>query len=241
MLLRAPPFPEPRNGTARQGLEQPHPWRDYDRGELIADAILHGLGLAFGLVACGMLVAAILPWGGRNPLGALAILIYAAGLMAMLGCSALYNLTPSGTPRKAILRRCDRAAIFIMIAGTYTPFAGIAVGGLLGEGLLAGVWVAALAGAAKVLIGQPRRRQGIDVLLYLLLGWCGVVLVRPLSAVLSPDGLALLAAGGVLYTAGTVFYLACRLPYHYAIWHAFVLGGAACHFFAVLRDIAPVG
>jgi hemolysin III len=112
----------------------PHP---YSRGEVIADAAVHALGAAFGLAACGLLVAATLPRAGADPLRALAILVYAAGLLAMLGCSALYNLAPAGSPRKALLRRCDRGAIFVMIAGTYTPFAGVALGGVVGGGLLA--------------------------------------------------------------------------------------------------------
>jgi hemolysin III len=212
----------------------------YSRGEVVADAAVHALGAAFGLAACGVLAATTLPWAGANPLRALAILVYAAGLLAMLGCSALYNLTPAGDPRKAVLRRCDRAAIFGMIAGTYTPFAGVAVGGAVGLGLLAGVWAAAAAGAAHALLGRwPGRRERTAVLLYLLLGWCGVVLLGPLSAALSPGALALLAAGGVLYSAGTAFHLATRLPYHNAAWHAFVLGAAACHFAAVLRGIVP--
>jgi hemolysin III len=128
-----------------------------------------------------------------------------------------------------------------MIAGTYTPFAGVALGGIVGCGLLAFVWAAAAAGAAHALLGRPGRGESAAVLLYLMLGWCGVVLVVPLSAALPPWALALLAAGGVLYSFGTVFHLAARLPYHNAAWHAFVLGAAACHFAAVLRDIAPAG
>ena len=213
----------------------------YGRSEVVADAAVHALGAAFGLAACALLAAATLPRTGADPLRALALWVYAAGLVAMLGCSALYNLAPADSRRKALLRRCDRAAIFAMIAGTYTPFAGVALGGVLGCGLLAFVWAAAAAGAAHALLGRPGQREGAAVLLYLLLGWCGVVLAVPLSAALSTEGLALLAAGGVLYSAGTALHLAARLPYHNAAWHACVLAAAACHFAAVLRDIAPAG
>ncbi|MBD0273364.1 MAG: hemolysin III family protein [Acetobacteraceae bacterium] len=212
----------------------------YSRGELIADAAVHALGVLFGVAACGVLAAATLPRAGTDPLGALGILAYAAGLVAMLGCSALYNLAPAGSPRKALLRRCDHAAIFVMIAGTYTPFAGMAVGGAAGGALLAGVWVAAAAGAAHALLGRPKRREGVAVLLYLLLGWCGSVLIVPLASALSPVAMALLVAGGLLYSVGTAFHLASRLPFHNAAWHAFVLGAAVCHFSAVVRDIVPV-
>ena len=221
----------PRAGTQRR----------YSRGEVIADAAIHALGAAFGVAACGLLAAATLPRAGTDPLRALALGVYAAGLLAMLGCSALYNLVPEGSPRKALLRRCDRAAIFAMIAGTYTPVAGVALGGATGGWLLAFVWAAAAAGAAHALLGRPGRRKGVAVLLYLLLGWCGVALIVPLAAALSTEALALLAAGGVLYSVGTAFHLAARLPYHNAAWHACVLAAAACHFVAVLRDIAPPG
>jgi hemolysin III len=213
----------------------------YSRGEVAVNAAVHALGAAFGLAACGLLAAATLTRAGADPLRALALGVYAAGLAAMLGCSALYNLAPEGSPRKALLRRCDRAAIFAMIAGTYTPFAGVALGGAAGGGLLAFVWAAAAAGAAHALLGRQVRGERTAVLLYLMLGWCGVVLVVPVSAALSTEGLTLLAAGGVLYSVGTAFHLAARLPYHNAAWHAFVLGAAACHFAAVLRDIAPAG
>jgi hemolysin III len=220
----------------RAGMRRP-----YRRGEVIADAAVHALGAAFGLAACGLLAAATMPRAGADPLRALALWVYAAGLAAMLGCSALYNLAPAGSPRKALLRRCDRAAIFGMIAGTYTPFAGVALGGAAGVALLACVWAAAAVGAAHALLGRQGRREGVAVLLYLLLGWCGVVLTVPLSAALSTAALALLAAGGVLYSAGTAFHLAARLPYHNAAWHTFVLAAAACHFAAILRDIALAG
>lgn len=228
-------------GSAGQAMLQPALPRLYSRGELLADAAIHVLGIGFGLAACGMLAAATLPEAGGDPLKGFGILVYAAGLLAMLGCSALYNLVPHASPRKSVLRRCDRAAIFIMIAGTYTPFAGIAVGGITGGGMLAGIWMAAAAGAANELRGRKPRGGRAAVLLYLLLGWCGVVLIGPLSDALPMQALVLLGAGGLLYTAGTAFYLATRLPYHYATWHVFVLGAAACHFAAILQDIALSG
>jgi hemolysin III len=213
----------------------------YSRGELVADAAVHALGAAFALVACALLAAATLPWAGARPFAALGVLAYAAGLLASLGCSAAYNLAPEGARRKAALRRWDRAAIFGLIAGTYTPVAGVAVGGAAGLGLLAGVWATAAAGAARTLLGRRGARDRWAVPLYLALGWCGVVLLGPLAAALPAGALALLAAGGVLYSVGVAFHLATRLPYHNAAWHAFVLAAAACHLAAVLRIVAPTG
>lgn len=233
-------FASPEDGLW-QAMGGPGLPRCYSRGELLADAAIHALGIGFGLAACGMLAAATLPGAGGDPLRALGLLVYAAGLLAMLGCSALYNLVPDASPRKPVLRRCDRAAIFVMIAGTYTPFAGIAVGGIAGGGVLAGVWTAAAAGAAHELLGRQPRGGRADVLLYLMLGWCGVVLIGPLSDALPMRALVLLGAGGLLYSAGTAFYLATRLPYHYVTWHVCVLGAAVCHFVAILGDIALPG
>jgi len=157
------------------------------------------------------------------------------GSSPMLGCSTLYNFTSSSAGRKAKLRRLDRAVIFFMIAATYTPFAGIALGGIIGGVLLACVWTAAGIGAAQALLGRHNGRERTAVLLYLSLGWCGVILFGPLSAAIPIKALALLAVGGVLYSFGTAFHLAIRLRYHNAVWHTFVLLGAACHFMAVLQ------
>ena len=192
------------------------------------------------MVACAMLAAATLPWAGARPGWAACILIYAAALVAMLACSAGYNLAPAGTARKALLRRFDRAAIFAMIAGTSTPLVGIIGDGPLRIGVLAGVWAAAVAGAAQALIGG-RQRESTAVLLYLLLGWCGAVLIIPLAQVLPAGALVLLLAGGVLYTAGAAFHLASGLRYHNAAWHAFVLAAAISHFTVILNVIAIMG
>jgi hemolysin III len=155
--------------------------------------------------------------------------------MAMLACSALYNLTAVG-PRKRLFRRFDHAAIFAAIAGTYTPFLLVAVGGARGLGLLAFVWVVAAGGIAVELLGL-RRSERLSVAAYLLLGWSIVGALGPLSAAVSPPGVALLAAGGVLYSAGVVFHLWRSLPFQNAVWHGFVLAAAACHYAAVLREV----
>jgi hemolysin III len=199
--------------------------------ELRADAAIHAVGVLSGLVACTVLLTA-----GDGGKGLAALAIYALGLMAMLTCSALYNLAADG-PRRRLYQRLDHAAIFLMIAGTYTPFALVALGGTWGRGLLAVVWAAALVGIAIELSGRGRH-DGLAVGLYLMLGWAVLPALGPLAAALSTAGLALLVAGGVLYSVGAAFHVWTGLPYQNAIWHAFVLAAAACHYLAVLREIA---
>jgi hemolysin III len=162
--------------------------------------------------------------------------VYGAGLLAMLGCSALYNIAGHG-PRKALWRRLDHAAIFVMIAGTYTPFAAIAIGGAWGRGLLVFVWTVAAAGVLLKLL-QPGRLETLSIATYLLLGWTILVAIDHLIAAVSVPAFVLLAAGGVLYSAGILFYRWDRLPYNRAVWPGFVLTAAACQYFAILDVVA---
>jgi hemolysin III len=207
-----------------------HVFPQHSSAERRADAVVHALGLILGLAGCALLSAT-----GR-PQARLSLVVYAAGLMAMLTCSALYNLTRDG-PLKALFRRLDHAAIFLMIAGTYTPFTLGAIGGPWGTGLCAFVWAVAVAGMAVELLGLPRPDALLNTA-YLLLGWVVLIALGPLSAALSATGLVLLVAGGVLYSVGVVFHVWTTLPYQNAIWHGFVLTAAACHYAAVLHEIA---
>ena len=209
----------------------------YSRGERIADAIVHVLGLTFGLAAAVSLAIVALP--KSNALLWVALGLYGVGLLSMLGCSALYNMTRHPL-YKARFRRLDHAAIFVMIAGTYTPFTMIALGGTWGLGLLAFVWTVALGGVALKLF-WPRRFDRLSIFAYLLLGWSIVVALEPLLGAVSAAGLGLLGAGGLLYSLGVVFHVWQRLPYQNVIWHVFVLIGAACHFTAVLSEVAIAG
>jgi hemolysin III len=209
----------------------------HGRGERIADAVVHALGVPAALAGCAALaLAAPRPMGAR---AAVALGLYAAGLLAMLGFSALYNLAGEGR-RKAVLRRLDHAAIFAMIAGTYTPVALLGIGGAWGWGLLAVVWTGAAGGAALKLLA-PGRHEGASIVAYLLLGWAGLGALGPLLAALPPRDLALLAGGGLLYSLGVAAHLSTRLRYHDALWHALVLAAAACHYAVVLRLAADAG
>jgi hemolysin III len=135
-----------------------------------------------------------------------------------------------------LLRRLDHAAIFLMIAGTYTPFTLVRMGGGWGHGIAIFVWLVAVAGIALKLL-YPRRLEGLSILLYLALGWAILVGLRPLFDAVPLPAIVMLGIGGVLYSVGVVFHLWQRLPYHNAIWHGFVLGAAACQWVAVLEGV----
>ena len=202
--------------------------------EVLADHVVHVIGIASGLVG----VVVLLGWAVVNlPVPAtVALAIYGAGLMAMLCCSGAYHMLP--VPAwKPILRRLDHAAIFVKIAGTYTPFALVKMGGTAGLSLFAAVWMVALLGAAAKLL-LAARWDGLAVAVYLLLGWSGIATLQPLAASIAPGALVLLAAGGIVYSLGVVFFLWNGLRYQNAIWHAFVLVGTACHFGAVSIAVA---
>jgi hemolysin III len=204
--------------------------------EHAADRWVHLLGLGLGLPAALGVVAVAAIDGVQSQLAPVAL--YAAGLLAMLGCSAAYNLWSSSTHRDW-LRRLDHAAIFAMIAGTYTPFT-LKLERAWADGLTAAVWALAVAGIAVKLV-RPRTAvrlhavplHAISVALYLALGWIGLLALGPFTASLAAPTLLLLAVGGALYTAGVIFHLWQRLPYQNAIWHGFVLVAAGVHYAAV--------
>lgn len=202
-------------------------------GERMADSIVHVIGISAALVAViGMLVAAVphLPTASTASLA-----VYGAGMLAMLGCSAAYHMVPVADT-KGLLQRLDHAAIFLKIAGTYTPFAAIKIGGAGGFSLLVSVWMVALLGATgKLLLASTWDRCAVP--LYLALGWVGLVMLQPLAASVAPAALILLGIGGVLYSVGVIFHLWRTLPYQNAIWHAFVLAGTGCHFGAVTAAV----
>jgi hemolysin III len=203
------------------------------RGEFIADGIVHVLGLCFGLLGAVILLEAVAVDGSVPKITA--AVIYAGGLVAMLGCSATYNLMP-GSRYRAVLRRLDHGAIFLMIAGTYTPFTTLHLHGAWAFGLTAFVWNAALLGiGAKLFI--ERALGGLSAGIYLALGWVGVVATGPFLASVRPLTLLLLAGGGLLYSIGVIFHVRESLPFQKAVWHAFVLAGAGLHYVAVLDGI----
>lgn len=205
--------------------------RDQSLGEEIANAVSHGLGFALAIASLPLLLAFSGPTPGA--MNVVAMCIFSATMMLLYGISTVYHALPAGRA-KVWLNRCDHAAIYLFIAGSYTPFVlGVLRGGW-GWSLFGIVWgMAALGVAAKLFdrLKHPLWSTG----LYVAMGWVAVVAVVPLIERVPGHGLALLLAGGLSYTAGAVVFLFdSRVRYAHFVWHLFVLGGSACHFFAVL-------
>ena len=203
---------------------------NYDRVELIADGIVHGVGIILGTIAATVLV--VLTAVYATALDIVAVSIYVAGLMTMLVLSATYNLWPVSRT-KWLLRRFDHSAIYVLIAATYTPFIMELKDSVFAIALLIGVWCVAIVGIVLKLT-CPGRFDRLSVGLYLALGWSGLMLYDKVVSGLPTVALWFVVAGGALYTCGVIFHAWRRLRFQNAIWHSFVLAGAACHYTAVL-------
>jgi hemolysin III len=204
--------------------------RLYSRHEHVADAVVHVLGIVFAINASLWLFFHVtgvsVVWS---------VTVYCIGLLAMTGFSAAYNLMPQHRPSKQWLRRFDHAAIFIMIAGTYTPLAANRLGAPYGAIILAAIWLSATLGVAlKILF--PMRFERASLALYLAMGWMIVTVIVPLAHAMAGVDFALLCAGGLVYSAGVAFYVIERIPYHKAIWHAAVLVAAVLQFSAIALE-----
>ena len=203
----------------------------YDRTEIVADGVVHAIGVCLGMVGAVAIVAMAVK---AERIGVLPILVYVIGLLTMLALSAAYNMWPV-SPVKWVLRRFDHSAIYLLIAGTYTPFLAQMKNALVSPGLGIGVWLSAALGMALKL-ALPGRFDRLAVILCLLLGWSGVIAYDSFASALPSSSLWLLAIGGILYSLGTLFHVLQRLRFHNAIWHSFVLLGASCHYSAVLAS-----
>jgi len=206
--------------------------RLYTRHEHTADAAVHVLGILFAINASLWLLAHVT---GVSVVASVSV--YCLGLLAMIGCSAAYNLVPQHRPSKKILRRLDHAAIFIMIAATYTPFAVNRLGAPSGTIILAVIWAAASFGVVMKIVA-PRKFEMASLALYLGMGWAIVTVIQPLSLSLASVDFWLLMAGGIVYSAGVFFYVMERIPYHKAIWHGFVLAAAVLQFSSIFGEFA---
>jgi hemolysin III len=204
------------------------------RIEWLADVIVHIVGLALAIGGCILLVTTAATSGSVKLTAGL--LVYSVGLMAMLVCSTLYNAN-TNEKLSRLFERFDLSGIFIMIAASYTPFMLAKLDGPMAWTVLAIVWAVALAGVALNLLARWNAPR-VYIAMYLVLGWAALAVFDRLIHALSPLGLGLLAAGGILYTVGVVFHLNKNMPFNSAIWHAFVVAAASCHFAAIYLDIA---
>jgi len=211
-----------------------------DREE-IANTLTHGLGIVLAVVGTAVLLLAA--QASVVPYALSACTVYGATMIVLYLASTLYHgagiphATGAAPPRPR-LRAFDHIAIFLLIAGTYTPYVLITLRGAWGWSLFAIVWSLAAVGTVFELTSL-RHYRGAMVALYIGMGWVGLVAIKPLLAALAPTGLWLLFGGGVAYTLGVVFYKMKSLRYHHAIWHLFVLAGSVLQYFSILLYVIP--
>lgn len=208
----------------------------YTRGEEIANSLTHGIGAALAIAALAILTAFAARLGDSWHM--VGVSIYGTTQILMYTASTLYHAIPAGRA-KAVFRYLDHVAIFLLIAGSYTPFTLVNLRGPWGWGMLVAVWSIALLG----ILAQGKlihRHRWLNISIYVAMGWLVVVGVRPLLDAVALGGLLLLLGGGLAYTLGTLFYAWRSLPYSHAIWHGFVLAGSTLHFFAILFYVIPL-
>jgi hemolysin III len=207
----------------------------YAFGDELASSVIHGIGIVLSIAGLATLVAFSARYGDVRAVVASAV--FGTTLILLYTASTLYHSIP-GAGAKRVLRTLDHIAIFLLIAGTYTPFTLMALPGAWGWSLFGTIWALACMGSALEL-GLLKRYRKFAVLLYVAMGWVGLIAFKPLMASLQVGGLALLIGGGVAYTLGVPFYLARKMPYHHTIWHVFVLAGSVLHYLAVLLYVLP--
>jgi hemolysin III len=205
------------------------------RGEEIANAIIHGLGAL--LAIAGLVLMTVFAAMNGTAMHVVAVSIFGATLVMLYLASTIYHAI-TNVRAKRVLQILDHSAIYLLIAGTYTPFTLVSVGGAWGWTVFGIVWGMAAAGIVFKAFFTGRY-EFVAVGMYLVMGWLVVVAIKPLWASMDAWGLAWIALGGLSYTVGVVFYLWHRLPFAHSIWHLFVLGGSVCHFFAVLFHVVP--
>jgi hemolysin III len=209
---------------------------NYSRNEEIANSITHGLGLVLSIA--GLAVLTTFAWIMGTPWHTVSCAIYGTTLILLYSASTLYH-SVKDTRRKQICRILDHSAIFILIAGTYTPFTLVNLRGPWGWSLFGLIWGLAVLGIIVSAVSRCRCRS-LSLALYVGMGWAVVVAVKPLLNSVQPGGLILLLTGGLFYTSGLTFYAWKRLKFHHALWHVMVLLGSIAHFFAVLFYVIPI-
>ncbi len=206
------------------------PTQGYPLAEEIANSISHGLGCLFGIVGLMLLLdkASVMNAGLTTIVSSS---LYGGSMILLFLASTLYHAV-SHPRAKRVLKKVDHCAIYLLIAGTYTPFLMVGLQSPLAYGLMAVIWGLALLGIIfKLTIAE--RFKVLSLVTYLCMGWLSLIVVYQLAMKLSAGGIWLLASGGIIYSLGVIFYVARRVPFNHAIWHAFVLGGCVCHFCAI--------
>lgn len=209
----------------------------YTLAEEIANSISHGIGLVFGIVGLVLLLGQAVDTHAST-LAITSYALYGGSMILLFLASTLYHAISH--PRAKIwLKKFDHCAIYLLIAGTYTPFLLVGLDSPLARGLMVVIWSLALLGILfKLTIAH--RFKVLSLVTYLAMGWLSLVVIYQLATRLSPGGVTLLAVGGLVYSLGVIFYVCKRIPYNHAIWHGFVLGGSVCHFLAIYLYVGQV-
>jgi hemolysin III len=210
----------------------------YTVGEEIAHALTHGLGVVLAIAGLTAMVARATLYG--NTWHIVVSAIFGTTLVLMYTASTLYHSIPAATlpNTKRVLRIIDHSTIYFLIAGSYTPFTLVTLQGAWGWALFAWTWGLALAGVVFKIFATGRFEK-LSLAIYLGMGWCVIVAIKPLLRSLETGGLLLMLAGGLAYTGGVVFYVWEKLRYHHAIWHGFVLAGSVLQYFAIFFYVIP--
>lgn len=204
--------------------------------EEVANSVTHGLGLVASLV--GGIVLVVLAAERGEAWHVVSAAVYGSTLVALYAASTLYHAL-KGTRARNVLRLLDHCAIYLLIAGTYTPITLVSLRGNWGWALFGAVWALAAAGILFKAFATGRFGY-LSTVAYVLMGWICILALKPILMLLSPGAIALLLAGGVAYTLGTIFYAWERIPYSHAVWHLFVIVGSVCHYLAIaLYVLAP--
>jgi len=208
----------------------------YSIKEEIANSITHGIGIVLAIGALGILATFAGIYG--NPWHVISVSVYGFTLILLYTASTLYHSIQAPCA-KTILQILDHSAIYMLIAGTYTPFTLVNLRGPWGWSLFAVVWCLAFIGTA-IQLSRMERWHVVSLVLYVGMGWTVLVAIKPLISSVATGGLILLLLGGLAYTFGILFYRWKSLKFHHAVWHLFVLAGSILHFFAVLYYVIPM-
>ncbi|MDF4518095.1 hemolysin III family protein [Vibrio parahaemolyticus] len=209
----------------------------YSQSEELANTITHGIGMIFGIV--GLILLLIKATNHQaDTLTVASMAIYGSSIIVLFLASTLYHAIPH-PKAKRWLKTFDHCAIYLLIAGSYTPFLLVSLRTPLAFGLMIVIWSIALLGIIMK-VAFVYRFKKLSLMTYLVMGWLSLIVIYQLAINLDIGGLTLLAVGGLVYSLGVIFYVAKRIPFNHAIWHGFVLAGCVCHFFAIYYFVEPI-
>ncbi|EIO5873440.1 hemolysin III family protein [Vibrio parahaemolyticus] len=209
----------------------------YSQSEELANTITHGIGMIFGIVGLILLLIKVTNHQA-DTLTVTSMAIYGSSIIVLFLASTLYHAIPH-PKAKRWLKTFDHCAIYLLIAGSYTPFLLVSLRTPLAFGLMIVIWSIALLGIIMK-VAFVYRFKKLSLMTYLVMGWLSLIVIYQLAINLDIGGLTLLAVGGLVYSLGVIFYVAKRIPFNHAIWHGFVLAGCVCHFFAIYYFVEPI-